>query len=224
MKQRFFVTATGTGIGKSFITAALVRQAKAQQRSVMAYKPVISGFDPGTPGDSDTGLMAQSLGLDLTDATIARISPWRFTAPLAPSTAARMEKRLLDMHDLIDHSHKMIAGPEDMVVIEGVGGVMVPLTDQQTVLDWIIAVDAPTLLVAGSYLGTLSHTLTALAALQQRGVEVAAVIVNQSEHSTVGLNVTVDELTLHTKIRIIPITWRKDGQYEDVRELRALLV
>jgi dethiobiotin synthetase len=223
MKQRFFITATGTGIGKSFITAALVRQAVAQDRRVMGYKPVISGFDATAPRDSDTGLIATSLGLDLTDATIAHISPWRYAAPLAPSIAARMEKRPLDMNAIIDHSHKMMAGPEDIVVIEGVGGVMVPLTDRHTVLDWMAALDAPVLLVTGSYLGTLSHTLTALAVLQQRGIEVAAIIVNQSTDDDVGLKVTIDELALHTNLRTIPVTRRYDGNYNDVRELRALL-
>src|ERR1700722_19853614 len=141
MNQRFFVTSTGTGTGKSFITAALVRQAKALGKSVAAYKPVISGFDPAQPKDSDTGVLLDALGLPLTDENIARVSPWRFKAPLAPSMAARMENRALDFDELIAHSLKAMQSSEDIVLIEGVGGVMAPLNERYTVTEWIEALE-----------------------------------------------------------------------------------
>lgn len=223
MSQRFFVTSTGTGIGKSFITAALVRQALARKKTVAAYKPVISGFDPADVGASDTGLILESLGLPATAEHIQRISPWRYAAPLAPSIAARQENRPLDFQTLIAQCQKCIAGPEELVLIEGVGGVMVPLNDRRTVLDWIEALGIPVLLVIGNYLGSISHTLTAISALRQRHIPLHAIILNESENSTVSMSLTIDELKLWIETQLIAVNRRADGNWRDVDELGVLL-
>src|SRR5580693_4571107 len=157
--MRLFVTSTGTGIGKTSILSGIIANARPEARTIAAYKPVISGFDPAQVADSDTGLILQSLGKSPTPENIERISPWRFAAPLAPSMAARLEGRAIDFDALVAHSRKAMAGPEDIVLIEGVGGVMVPLNDHRTVLDWIEALEVDVMLVTGSYLGTISHTL-----------------------------------------------------------------
>jgi dethiobiotin synthetase len=224
MKQCIFMTSTGTGIGKSFITAALTRQAKALGRSVMAYKPVISGFDTAHADDSDTGLLLRSLDLPMTSDNIDRISPWRFSAPLAPSMAAKLEHRHLDFDQLVAHGRAAIDGREDIVLIEGIGGVMVPLDDHHTVLDWIAELDIKTLLVIGSYLGTISHTLTALLALQQRQIPFHSLIINESESSEVSLQQTADTLAHWINLPIIPVARRKaDDNWRDVKELRGLI-
>lgn len=223
MSQHFFVTSTGTGIGKSFITAALVRQAKALGRSVTAYKPVISGFDASKVTESDTGLILESLDLPSTEANIDHVSPWRYAAPLAPSMAARLENRPLDFHALVAHSQKTTQGPEDVILIEGVGGVMVPLNDRRTVLDWMEAVGIPVLLVTGNYLGSISHTLTAISVLRQRHIPIHSIIVNESENATVSMAMTVDELKLWSEAPIHSVSRRVDGNWHDVVELRRLL-
>jgi len=223
MSQHFFVTSTGTGIGKSFITAALTRQATGLGKKVAAYKPVISGFDPSDVGASDTGLLLASLNLPATMENIERLSPWRYVAPLAPSMAARMENRPIDFQALVAHSQKILQGSEDFIFIEGVGGVMVPLNDRRTVLDWIEALGIPALLVTGSYLGTISHTLTSISALKQRHIPIHAVIVNESEDSTVPLQTTVDELKLWIEAPLYPVTRRTGENEPDVPELRPLL-
>jgi len=224
MNQRFFVTSTGTGIGKSFITAALVRQAKALGKSVAAYKPVISGFDPADAANSDTGLLLQSQELPLMSDNSARVSPWQFSAPLAPSMAARLENRKIDFDELVNHSRKIIAMAEDIVLIEGVGGVMAPLDDRHTIVDWVEAVEIQAMLVVGSYLGTISHTLTALAVLQQRCIPIHSVIVNESEDISVPLQDIVEELGRWTRLPIVTVARRKapDG-WRDVKELRGVL-
>jgi dethiobiotin synthetase len=223
MNQRFFITSTGTGIGKSFITAALVRQAQAAGRSVAAYKPVISGFDPADVTGSDTGLLLESLGWPVTPDNIDRVSPWRYAAPLAPSMAARQENRPLDFHALVAHSQNAVQGPENVVLIEGVGGAMVPLNDRRTVLDWIEALGIPVLLVVGTYLGSISHTLTALSVLRQRHIPIHAVIVNESEDSSVSMAMTMNELKLWTEAPLLAIQYRVDGNWRAVTELRNLL-
>jgi dethiobiotin synthetase len=165
--KRYFVTASGTGVGKTLVTASLCHQLRASGRTVRALKPVISGYAAGTHDASDTAVLLDSLGLDHTADTIARMSPFRFEAALSPDMAAAREGKKVDFDALTAHCREAAAGPEDVLLIEGVGGAMVPLTETKTVLDWIAAVDAPCLLVVGSYLGTISHTLTAAPALQQ---------------------------------------------------------
>jgi dethiobiotin synthetase len=86
------------------------------------------------------------------------------------------------------------AARSDVTLIEGIGGVMVPLDDRHTVLDWIAALDSPAVLVAGSYVGTLSHTLTAASMLDARGIDVMGVVVSETPGSAASLGETVDSL------------------------------
>jgi dethiobiotin synthetase len=224
MNQRFFVTGTGTGVGKSFITAGLVRQAKAVWRSVSAHKPVVTGFNPANANDSDTGFLLQCLDRELTEENIQRMSPWRFAAPLAPVMAARQEDRDVDFDALVIHTRGTLLAPDDLVLIEGVGGIMVPLTKRHTVLDWIEPLEIPVVLVTGSYLGTLSHTLTTLEVLKQRQIPIHAIVVNESEESTVSLDDTIEELRRWTDLPLVPVTRRRVGDdAENIKELRALL-
>lgn len=189
-----FVTATGTDIGKTFVAAGLIRALRAQGRAVDALKPVLSGFDPDAKADSDPAHLLAALGRPQTLEEIARVSPFRFRAPLSPDMAARQEGRSLAFDDVIGACRDAMARRRGTLLIEGVGGVMVPLDDTHTVLDWIAALRIPALLVAGSYLGTLSHTLTALSVLAQRGLDVAAVVVSETTGSTVPLHDTVETI------------------------------
>jgi len=170
-----FVASSGTGIGKTLVTAALGWQLRHAGKSVRILKPVISGYSPETHRDSDTAILLQSLESPESVATIDAMSPWRFAAPLSPDMAAARENRSLNLDAIVDCCRAAAGGNEDYLLIEGVGGVMVPLTDKDTVLDWMAASDAPALLVVGSYLGTISHTLTAADAVARRGITVAGI-------------------------------------------------
>ena len=183
-----FVTGTGTDVGKTFLSAALIRHWRAAGRTVAAFKPVASGFDPATAAMSDPGVLLAALGRPLTD--VETISPWRLAAPLSPDMAAAREGRALDFDAIVEFSREK-ARSADRVLIEGVGGIMVPLDERHTVLDWMSALRLPVLLVAGSYLGTISHTLTALRVLAQRNLTVAAVAVSESAVPGAPLDETV---------------------------------
>ena len=185
-----FVTGTGTDVGKTFVTAALIRHCRASGRAVEAFKPVVSGFDPAAADASDPGVLLAALGRAVTIESIERISPWRFAAPLSPDLAAAREGRVLDFRAVVEFSRKAAEGP-GLTLIEGVGGIMVPLDATHTVLDWMSALRAPVLLVAGSYLGTISHTLTALHVLAQRNLDIAAVAVSESAAPGAPLDETV---------------------------------
>jgi dethiobiotin synthetase len=182
------VTGTGTDVGKTFLSAALIRRWRAAGHAVKAFKPVASGFDPATAQTSDPGVLLAALGRPITD--IETISPWRFAAPLSPDMAAAREGCTLDFEAIVEFS-RQVARSADRVLIEGVGGIMVPLDERHTVLDWMSALRLPVLLVAGSYLGTISHTLTALRVLAQRNLTVVAVAVSESATPGAPLDETV---------------------------------
>ncbi len=190
----FFVTASGTEVGKTVVACLLCRQLRAAGRKVRAVKPVITGFADDAPGGTDTALLLEAQGLAPTPGAIAGASPWRFRAALSPDMAARREGRSIDFRQLVDFCRALRDEAGDVLFIEGLGGVMVPLTERETVADWIAALEIPALLVTGSYLGTLSHTLSAAEALKARGVPLAAVIVSESADSPVPLAETVETL------------------------------
>jgi dethiobiotin synthetase len=201
LARKYFITSTGTGIGKTYVTAALIRQAKAFGLSVAATKPVISGFDKREITGSDTGVILAALGEAPTPENVERISPWRFSAPLAPNMAARAEGQSLDCAALFAHGRAFLRRDADLLLIEGVGGVMVPLDEKRTVLDWIAAVGAPVVLVVGDYLGTISHTLTAVEVLRFKGAELAAIVVNEGEGASVAFEDTLAEVAT----RAVPV-------------------
>jgi dethiobiotin synthetase len=186
-----FVTSTGTDIGKTFVAAGLVAHLRRSGRAVELLKPVVTGFDAATAATSDPAVLLSALEKPVTSEEIARIAPWRFTAPLSPDMAARREGRAVDFAALVAFSRRAVASARDVMVIEGVGGIMVPLDDRHTVLDWMVALRLPVLLVAGSYLGTISHTLSAVDVLKRRALPVAAIVVSESLASPVPLADTV---------------------------------
>jgi dethiobiotin synthetase len=186
-----FITATGTDVGKTFVAASLIRHLRQMGQVVDAIKPVVSGFDADHPEASDSGILLGALGLPVTPQEIERISPWRFRAALSPDLAAQREGRRIDVDAVISFCQDAIEQRQDILLIEGIGGIMVPLDEQRTVLDVMMALQLPLILVAGSYLGTISHTLTALDALFRRDMKLLAIIVSETLSSAVPLDDTV---------------------------------
>lgn len=176
----YFVTATGTDIGKTFVTAGLIRHLRAHKQKVSALKPIVSGFDLATAALSDPGVLLAALDEPIVPETLDRVSPWRFAAPLSPDMAAARENKSVDFEALLRVCREGMAEADGTLFIEGVGGVMVPLDEQRTVLDWMAELDLPLVVVTGSYLGTISHTLTALDVLARRNLRVAGLVVNES--------------------------------------------
>jgi dethiobiotin synthetase len=185
-----FVTAAGTGLGKTFVMVHLIRALAA--RGLHALKPVASGFDISAAAQSDTGLILEALGLSASAANLDAVSPWRFQAPLSPDMAAAREGRTIDFDELAGFCAG--AAQRQPTLVEGVGGVMSPVAARHTVVDLIAAMGCPSILVAGSYLGAVSHTLTAVECLRGRGRELAAVVASESAGSSVPLDDTAASL------------------------------
>ncbi len=186
-----FITATGTDIGKTFVTAGLIRHVGASGGAIGAIKPIVSGFDPQAWQTSDSAVLLAALGRPVALVEVEAISPWRFKAPLSPDLASRREGRDIVFQDVVEFCRKSIAANRGMLLIEGVGGVMVPLDDRRTVLDLMSVLRIPVVLVAGSYVGTISHTLTALEIMARRNLDLAAVVVSESRESAASLEDTV---------------------------------
>ena len=229
MTVAFFVTGAGTGVGKTYVTAALARTFRAAGRPVVALKPVLSGFDPASDPASDPGhdaaLLARAAGLDdAHPAVIARIAPWRFAAPLSPDMAAAHEGRTIPFGDLVAFCRRSIdAAPADgIVLIEGVGGAMVPLDDRHTVRDWIVALHIPAIVVGGTYLGAISHVLTARAALDAESIPLASIVLSESLDNPVPAAETRDVVRRHSGR--VPVHLLRRGRVPDIERLAAFIL
>lgn len=194
MKRAYFITATGTDLGKTWLTAGVAGVCRSRGIAVRALKPVMSGYDPAHPEASDAGRLLAKVGAG---GTAEDIAPWRFAAPLSPDLAAAKEGKAIDFDALVGWCRGEIEHGEGLLLVEGIGGAMVPLDKMHTVRDWMAALDIPVVLVAGTYLGALSHALTTLAALRAAGIEPAALVVNESPGSAVGLSATLASLAHH---------------------------
>lgn len=205
MSQGYFIAATGTGIGKTLVTAALAWQLTREGRRAMALKPVISGFG-NDEAESDTAQLLRSLGRKVDAEGVQEVSPWRFAAPLSPDMAARREGRMVTAGEVIAYC-RAAARDAEVLLVEGVGGVMAPLNERETMLEVMAGLPFKIILVAGSYLGTLSHTLTALAALASRSLVPHAIVISESPESPVPLAELCDTLRrfLPEKARLLAL-------------------
>jgi dethiobiotin synthetase len=214
-----FITATGTDVGKTYVTCALIRAFKRMGVEIAAYKPIISGFDAEVAAASDTGRILAALGRCADSQSVAAISPWRFRAPLSAELAAEREGRTVPFDEVTAFCNEAAGRSRGICLIEGVGGVMSPIDQQYSNLDLMVALKARPLLVTGSYLGTISHTLTALLALERYRLEPAAVVISESETSPVDLADLAARLEAGTTAPIMSI-----GRNQDVPEALVELI
>lgn len=186
-----FVAGAGTDVGKTYVAAGLIRRLRAAGRPVVAVKPVASGVPAWDDLDfarTDTAVLLAAQGLAPTRANVDACSPWRFAAALAPDMAAALEGRAVTLAELVAFHAQVLAraAPDATVVVEGVGGLMSPVASDALGLHWLEALGCPALLVAGSYLGAISHALTAYETLRAHGVPFAGLVVSESAGSPVG--------------------------------------
>lgn len=203
MTRPFFVTSSGTEIGKTYVTALLCRAMTEQALVPGALKPIMSGFEPDDLIASDAGQLLSALGVDVSPQSVASISPWRFTPPISPDMAAKRAGRQIDMDELVQFCRLGLEVPSDALFVEAAGGVMAPINDDHLMIDWAQRLQFPILLVIGSYLGTISHTLTAIDALRSRDLVIASVVMSESTLSPVPMEETAE--TIQRYAHDIPI-------------------
>jgi len=174
-----FVTGTDTGVGKTLVVAGLVRLARKSGLRALAVKPVETGcpLRDGMLYPEDGALLREASEGDL---TLDECAPFRFSLPASPARAAATEGLYLNLPDMVEHV-LALGARADFVVVEGAGGLMVPVRERLMMIDLIRQLGYPVLLVARRRLGTINHTLLSVEALQKREIEIRGIVVSQSE-------------------------------------------
>ncbi len=164
-----FVTGTGTGVGKTIVSAALLAAMRVAGEPVRAYKPIITGLaeTPG-PWPHDHEVLALAAGM-----AAEEVAPVRFDPPVSPHLAEALAGHSTDPADLVAGAR---ADSEDILVVEGVGGLRVPLTNNFSVRDLAVELGLPLVIASPPGLGTINHTLLTIEAARTVGLEVAAVV------------------------------------------------
>ena len=170
-----FVTGTDTGVGKTVVACALVRALRARGLDVGALKPVETGVGPEGPLDAIALRRASG-----DDAPLDAICPQRFALPAAPTVAAAAEGREVDLAAL-DAAFAAQAARHAFVVVEGAGGLRVPVAEGLDMADLAARWELPLLVVARAALGTINHTRLTLDAATARGLAVVGLVVSHPD-------------------------------------------
>lgn len=176
MAKGFFITGTDTGVGKTIVSAALIHFLRGRGLSVCAMKPIESGCA------GKDGALVPSDGIFLREAAgmvedITAVTPYALEAPLAPMVASDIEGIRIDP-ERIKRIFYGLAVNYDAAVVEGVGGLLVPIRKDYFVLDLAVDLGLPVIIVARPGLGTINHTLLTLRCALSAGAQVAGIIIN----------------------------------------------
>lgn len=171
-----FVTGTDTGVGKTAVTVAIVRQlVRNRGLRVGVYKPVSSGVDPGRFSESDAARLWEAAGRPL---SIEAVCPQLFAAAISPPRSARAEGRRVD-EKLLRAGFDAWRDASDIVIVEGAGGLMSPLGDTLLNADLALDLGLPLVIVDAARLGSIGRTLAIVEAAAARGLRLAAVVLSQ---------------------------------------------
>lgn len=172
------VTGTDTGVGKTCVASLVARESRERGVQVGTYKPVCSGADYGVAGEpvwADVEALSRSIGgAHAHD----RICPQRFCAPVAPPVAARLEGRVVD-DALLRDGARWWQGRVELLIVEGVGGLLCPLSDSKTVADLAEELQLPLLIVVRLGLGSINHALLTVEVAHSRHLPIAGIVLNE---------------------------------------------
>lgn len=169
----FFVTGTDTGVGKTIIACGLAAVLKEKRFDVGVFKPLLSGISRDDP-ESDTSLLKK---MSQTYLSHEDITPFEFKEPLAPYVAGKLEGKLIGIEEVL-HYWEMIRGKHQYFIVEGAGGISVPLGENFLVSDLIKALELPIVIVARPNLGTINHTFLTVQYAKSIGLRIAGIVIN----------------------------------------------
>jgi dethiobiotin synthetase len=173
-----FVTGTDTSVGKTYVCARLLEFLKSKNIQGGYQKWIATGADAGVP--EDVNLCLDATGISSGSERIDYLAPYRFRFPASPHLAAEMEGRIVEPGVIIENYQKL-ADKYRWLIVEGVGGIMVPLRRDLLLVDLLAQLRPSTLVVSRSGLGTLNHTLLTLEALRKRDVPVLGIVFSDPE-------------------------------------------
>ena len=184
MRKGIFVVGTDTGVGKTVVAAGLTLALRSRGVRVGVMKPIATGClgHAGRLVSTDAAYLMEAALMD----TPALVSPVRYRNPVAPSIAALVEKVEVNIDSIVD-AYKQLQKEFDFVVVEGIGGVLVPIKENYFLSNLVEALDLPALVVTSSKLGTINHTLLSVEALLVRGIEIAGIIMNGVTATNISL-------------------------------------
>ena len=174
----FFITGTDTSVGKTYVCARLLEFLKSKNIQAGYQKWVATGADAEVPEDVDLCLDAAEISID--SELIDELAPYRFRFPASPHLAAEMEDRIVEPGVIIENYQKL-AVKYKWLIVEGVGGIMVPLRRDLLLVDLLAQLRPSILVVSRSGLGTLNHTLLTLEALRKRDIPVLGIVFSDPE-------------------------------------------
>ena len=204
----YFITGTDTGVGKTFVTCALLHRLKAQGMAAIGMKPVAAGGDMTPDGlqndDIEALLEAGSVKLASED-----LNCYLFAEAIAPHIAAANEDVDIDL-DVIRQRFDQLAELADVVLVEGVGGFIVPLGDGVDTADLAADLDLQVILVVGMRLGCLNHALLAQEAIRARGLTIAGWVANQIDPHMAEFDANVEALEERIRAPLLGVVeWQK---------------
>ncbi|MEK6598974.1 MAG: dethiobiotin synthase [Deltaproteobacteria bacterium] len=172
----FFITGTDTGVGKTFVTAGIVSALREKGANVGVMKPVETGCPEknGRLEPQDAIFLKKMSGVD---DDMDLINPYRFKALLAPAVASRVEGKIIEL-DRIKECYDKLALMHSVMFVEGAGGLLAPINENETVADLIKLLNLPIIIIAASRLGAINHTLLTVRYAQSIGIEVKGIILN----------------------------------------------
>lgn len=182
MSRGVFITGTGTDVGKTVVTAAVMRGARTAGIDAVPFKPVQTGAVEAPDGlvAPDVAFVLAAGGWTPPRDEVAALSSFLYKPACSPHLAGRLAGRPVQVEAVLARAAELLSR-HDSLIVEGAGGVMVPLNESQTMLDLMVALAMPVLVVALDGLGTINHTLLTLAVLRQAGLDVLGVVFNQPE-------------------------------------------
>jgi len=174
-KQGLFITGTDTGVGKSLVTGGIAYLLRQQGLKVGVFKPIASGCRHEREGlvSDDTEFLAYCAGAEY---PLHVITPVTYSTPAAPVTCAAIEGYSVD-YEAIATAYRYLCEQCDIVLVEGIGGALVPITETETILDLAVEFDLPTVIVARPNLGTINHSLLTVQAVRNAGLPVAGLVI-----------------------------------------------
>lgn len=193
MDRGIFITGTDTGVGKTYVAAGIAAELR-NMLNVGVMKPVETGcrMRKGNLVPRDAfHLIKSSTVRDELDL----VNPYRFSKPLAPYVAAGLEGKKIGITKIMK-AFRVLSRRHDFMIVEGAGGIMVPLTKENTFLDLAQAMRLPVLIVARPGLGTINHTLLTIAALRARRIPIAGIVINYAGEQVKGIAERTNPITI----------------------------
>lgn len=209
MARGYFVTGTDTGVGKTTVSCALLRAFAAQEKRVIGMKPVVAGSENGKWPDVEQLIAASNIS-----AAREHINPYAFDPPISPHIAAQQAGTEIDLA-VIQHAYQALSNQADIVIVEGAGGFLVPVSQTQNGADLARALNLQVILVVGMRLGCLNHALLTAQAIRIAGLSLAGWVANGIDPQMRALEeniATLEQRLACPLLGVLPFDLEMDAQ------------